>query len=67
MKEQKVDEFRSYLMQKLYSLNGIKTSEKASYNQRRLARRRMTVYFEVLAKYNEVLEKQRKEKEADHV
>lgn len=56
MEQQKVDLFRAYLMGKINALNGIKVSEKASYNQKRLARRRMTIYFECLAKYNEILQ-----------
>lgn len=54
MKEQKTDEFRAFLMQRIQGLNGIKTSDGSSYNQRRLARRRQNVYFECLAKYNEI-------------
>lgn len=61
MERQEVDLYRAYLMGKINALNGIKVSERASYNQKRWARRRMNVYFECLAKYNEINNREAKD------
>lgn len=41
-------------MTRIKSLDGIAKGEHSSDNQRRWARRKKTVYFECLAKYNEI-------------
>ncbi len=48
------DEFREFCMTRIKSLDGIAKGEHSSDNQRRWARRKKTVYFECLAKYNEI-------------
>lgn len=66
MKEKKMDEYRAFLMWKIQSLDGIIKSDKASYNQKRTARRRMNVYHECLNKYNDSRRKERLEEASGH-